>query len=160
MKLLQFAMEHNYFYYGGHFYLQGTGVAIGAKFAPSLAGLFMALWENDKLFSLDEPRLLFWHCYIDDAFFLWKGDEGSLHTFMTQLNTNNWEIKFTYEYSSTSVNFLDLVIFKEQSSLLTKNTDRNGYIPLDSGHHPKWLKAILKGQFQSIRRNCSHIEDF
>lgn len=85
---------------------------------------------------------------------MWKGDEKSLHSFMTQLNNNDWGIKFTYEYSPTSVNFLDLVIFKEHSSLLTKtffkNTDRNGYIPLDSGHHPKWLKVIPKGQFQRI----------
>lgn len=105
-------MEHNYFYYGGQFYLQSTVVAIGAKFAPSLAGLFMTLWENDKLLSLEEPHLLLWHCYIDDAFFLWKGDEGSLCAFM-----NNWGIKFTYKYSATSVNFLDLVIFKEQGAL-------------------------------------------
>lgn len=50
MKLLNFAMEHNYFFYGGQFYLQVIGVAMGAKFSPSLAGLFMALWENDTLF--------------------------------------------------------------------------------------------------------------
>lgn len=124
----------------------------------------MALWENDKLFSSEEPHLLLWHRYIDDAFFLWKGDEGSLCTFMTTLNTNNWGIKFTYEYSTTPVNFLDLVIFKEQGVLLTKtffkSTDRNGYIPMDSGHHPNWLKAIPQGQFQRIRRNCSRIQDF
>lgn len=41
-----------------------------------------------------------------------------------------------------------------------KSTDKNGYIPTDSGHHPNWLKAILQGQFQRIRRNCSRLQDF
>lgn len=63
LKLLEFAMEHSYFYFGGEFYLQCTGVAMGAKFAPSLANLFMALWEF-FLFSCHDPHLLFWKRYI------------------------------------------------------------------------------------------------
>lgn len=59
LKLLEFAMEHNYFFFDGEFYLQATVVAMGAKFAPSLANLFMALWENDFLFSRGDSRLLF-----------------------------------------------------------------------------------------------------
>lgn len=41
-------------------------------------------------------------------------------SFMTHLNNNQWEIRFIYECSSVSVNFLDLMIFKEQNLLLTK----------------------------------------
>lgn len=83
---------------------------------------------------------------------------------MLSLNKNQWGIRFTYECSRSSVNFLVLVIFKDQGQLLTKtffkSTDRNRYIPTDSCHHPNWLKAIPKGQFQRIRRNCFHLEDF
>lgn len=69
LRLLQFSMEHNYFYYGGEYYLQSTEVAVEAKFVPSLTNLFMALWKNDILFSLNDSGLLF----------LWKGDEESLY---------------------------------------------------------------------------------
>lgn len=41
-----------------------------------------------------------------------------------------------------------------------KETDRNAYIPLTSCHHPSWLKAAPKGQFQRIRRNCTNILDY
>lgn len=34
------------FFYRGNYYLQQTGVAMGGNFAPSLANLFTALWEN------------------------------------------------------------------------------------------------------------------
>lgn len=164
LKLLKFAMEHNFFYYNGQYFLQRTGVAMGAKFAPSLANLFMALWENDHIFAWECPQLLFWRRFIDDAFFLWKGGAESLKFFMAKITSTKWGINFTYEYSITSVNFLDLTITKNEGRLLTKTffktTDRNGYIPIGSCHHPNWLKAIPKGQFQRVRRNCSWIEDY
>lgn len=53
-RLMQFAMEHTYFFYGGEYYLQRTGVAMGVKCAPSLASLFMDLGENDFLFLPEE----------------------------------------------------------------------------------------------------------
>lgn len=49
------------------------------------------------------------------------GDEESLHSFMLSLNDKQWGIRFTYEYIRSSVNFLDLVIFKDQGQLLTKH---------------------------------------
>lgn len=41
-----------------------------------------------------------------------------------------------------------------------KNTDRNSYIPTSSGHHPKWIRGILKGQLKRIKRNCDQQEDY
>lgn len=46
MELLQFATKQNYFWFDGKFYPQREGVAKGAKFAPSLANVFMAKWEE------------------------------------------------------------------------------------------------------------------
>ena len=45
MELIQFAASHNFFWHDGQFYRQDKGVAMGAKYAPSLANLFMAKWE-------------------------------------------------------------------------------------------------------------------
>lgn len=38
-----------------------------------------------------------------------------------------------------------------------KETDRNCYVPIQSCHHLKWLKAIPNMQ---IRRICDNLEDF
>lgn len=46
------------------------------------------------------------------------------------------------------------------STEVVKEVDRNGYIPLGSFHHPRWLSAIPKSQFVRVRRNCASIEDF
>lgn len=41
-----------------------------------------------------------------------------------------------------------------------KDVDRNGYISTRSCHHPGWIKAISKGHFAHIRRNCDLDEDY
>lgn len=41
-----------------------------------------------------------------------------------------------------------------------KSTDRNSYIPVQSGHHPRWLRNIPKGKFTRIRRNCTFDNDY
>ena len=38
---LDFCLGHNFFWFNGSFYSQCRGVAMGAKFAPSIANLFM-----------------------------------------------------------------------------------------------------------------------
>lgn len=119
LELLCFAVEHNYFFYEGDYYLQQTGVAMGKKFAPSLTNPFMALWENEVIFTDMHPNLKFWLHYIDNAFFIWRGDENSLHMFLRYLNNNEWSIKLTYKYSSNFINFLDVTILRHHNKLFT-----------------------------------------
>lgn len=58
LELLRFGIEHYYFYFGEDllFCLQKTGVAMGAKFAPSLANLSMAFWENEAIYTLPKKE--------------------------------------------------------------------------------------------------------
>ena len=51
IELLEFATQHIYFWFNNCFYLQQKGVAMGAKFAPSLANLFMAKWEEHVIYD-------------------------------------------------------------------------------------------------------------
>lgn len=49
IELLVFATAHHYFWLGGCLYLQSHGVAMGAKFAPSLVNFFIAYWEKEVI---------------------------------------------------------------------------------------------------------------
>lgn len=42
VKCLDFCLKNSYFWYNLNYYHQKKGVVMGAKFAPSVAGLFMA----------------------------------------------------------------------------------------------------------------------
>lgn len=102
--------------------------------------------------------------FIDDILFMWAGDESSAVSYLNYLNDNSRGIQLSYEIGSKKIHFLDLKISIVDDTIITstffKNTDRNGYIPMDSCHHPSWLSAEPKGQFLRLRRNCTHKEDY
>lgn len=71
-------MSHNYFWYEDQFFLQLTCVAMLTKFAPSVANLLMAHWEESVIFAPPWHELIFWRCYVDDVLFIWKGSVDML----------------------------------------------------------------------------------
>lgn len=161
---LKLAMSHNYFWHKGDYYTQVKGVAMGAKYAPSIANLLLNKWEEEQIYSTNRSHLKFYRRYIDDIVIIWGGTEEELQMFFDELNHNIYGLSFSGNWSRRNINYLDLQIFKEDGHLSTKthfkDTDRNGYIPTSSCHHPKWIGNIPKGQFMRIRRNCSNITDF
>ena len=68
-------LDSNVFEFDGKVYKQKLGTAIGTKFAPAYANLFMSSLEEDMLSSCAVKP---WICYryIDDVFFYldtWRG---------------------------------------------------------------------------------------
>lgn len=55
------------------------------------------------------PICLAW--YIDDIFMVWPGDQD-LHQFMNALNSFHPTLHFTYEYSASAMNNLDVTLYK------------------------------------------------
>lgn len=80
------------------------------------------------------------------------------------LNDNQYGLKFTGEWSLETINYLDLTLVKNGNRIGTrtffKATDRNGFVPTNSCHHPQWLVAVPKGQYMRIRRNYDNLIDF
>lgn len=85
MIFLFFATGHNYFWFGEEFFLQICGVAMGAKFSPSLAKMFMARWEIEVIDTDPPKELRLWRRYIDDVLLLWVRDLPSLEAFFPDL---------------------------------------------------------------------------
>ncbi|CAH2285173.1 Hypothetical predicted protein, partial [Pelobates cultripes] len=158
-------LENNFFWFKDSFFIQITGTAMGTKFAPSYANLFMAYWEDKIIFPhLAAKNLVSYHRYIDDIFFIWKGGEESLNLFLNDLNVNSWGIFLTSTYSTNHINFLDLEVFISNSTINTRNhfkdVDANSYIEMSSCHYPPWLKNVPKSQFLRVRRNCTQEIDY
>lgn len=137
---------------------------MGAKFAPSVAGLFMSQWEEEVVFTDPPEELRLYKRYIDDIFIIWVGDRDLLTSFFLKLNNNIKNIVLTWQIEEQSISFLDLEISRINNQYTTKtffkNVDRNSYLPLSSCHHSNWLFNIPKGQLMRLRRNCTLEEDF
>ena len=68
-ELAQVVLKNNCFEFNGEFYQQLQGTAIGTKFAPSYAILFMAALEERLLSDATYKPWLWWR-FIDDIFLI------------------------------------------------------------------------------------------
>lgn len=106
MELLDFAVEHNYFLDSGVYYFQTRGVAMGAKFTPSMANLFMSKWKEDVVLHDRPSGLVLWKRFIDDVLCICDGDVESAGTFLSFLNSNDRGIILAHKIQSDPNPFL------------------------------------------------------
>ena len=163
IKMAEFVLKNNYFQFSDKVYQQISGTAIGTKFAPPYACIFMDQVES-KFLQTQKFQPLVWFRYIDDIFFIWTHGEKSLKKFMMEFNNFNPNIKFTYEFSEASINFLDLNVKfssgKLQTSLYVKPTDCHQYLHFQSSHPKHTKKSIVYSQTLRVSRACSQEEDY
>ena len=57
IQLLSYSLKYNNFIFNNQCYLQTGGTAMGKKFAPNYANIFMAKWEKEALKNaLNNPK--------------------------------------------------------------------------------------------------------
>nr|XP_055053423.1 uncharacterized protein LOC129438630 [Misgurnus anguillicaudatus] len=141
---------------------------MGSKMSPSFASLYVGLFEQEYIYNTQANPFIdyiaVWRRYLDDVFFIWTGSEKLLEDFFTFVNSKNEHLKFTISSDKEKMNFLDILITKENNILKTdlyrKPTDRNSILHGES-YHPTHLKRNLPiSQFNRIRRICSSNDDF
>ena len=99
-----FALKNNFFEFKREVKIQKSGTAIGTKFAPPYACIFMDAVETEFLTSQYLQPFLCLR-YVDDIFFIWTHGEEKLVQFLNELNNFHPNISFTYETSKNNVNF-------------------------------------------------------
>lgn len=110
MNLIQIHMKNNYFEFSDFVFHQTTGIAMGAAFSPTVANIFMSVFFRRFLSTTQEHPILLVR-YIDDIFLIWPSHSTFLN-FKESLDSFHPNIKFTAETSTTTVNFLDITIYK------------------------------------------------
>ena len=103
-ELAELVLKNNIFEFDEKTFKQKRGTAIGTKFAPPYAILFMADFEEKMLERLEKKPMIWWR-YIDDIFFIWEHGEESLKVFIEQVNMFHSTIKLTAEHSKEEVIF-------------------------------------------------------
>lgn len=97
LRSLAFELQHNYFWHNADYYRQLTGIGMGAKYAPSVANIFMTKWEEEAIYSDVPENVILYKRFIDDCIVIWKGDEISLTQMFDQLSQNQRNIKLEYK---------------------------------------------------------------
>jgi hypothetical protein len=163
LKLLELSLKNNDFTFNDKFYLQIMGTAMGKRFAPALANIYLLEFDEAAMNGFDLKPLLFFR-YLDDIFFLWPGDLASLERYKNFLNNLIPDITVTFECSETHVNFLDTTIYKSegllQSRVYFKSTDTHQLLHTNSFHPKHTFNGILKSQLIRYKRISSNRHDF
>ena len=158
VDLANLVLKNNYFEHNGEVFNQKQGTAIGTKFAPSYAILFMGDFEEKALDNYHLKPWIWWR-YIDDMFLSWEHGEDTLINFIEYLNGIHPSIQFTFKYSKESIEFLDVLVLKEgdrlSTDLFVKETDTHQFLHFKSCHPFHTKKGIPYGQALRLRRICS-----
>ena len=100
--LAKFVLKNNYIEFNSKVKQQISGTAIGTKFAPPYACMFMDKVEASFL-EAQEMKPLVWFPYTDDVFFIWTHGQEKHDSFLEQLNRCNSYFKCTYESRKKSI---------------------------------------------------------
>ena len=107
--MAEFILKDKFFEFETKIVQRISGTAIGTKFAPPCACLFMDSIENDFI-DLEIVKPWLWLRYIYGIFFIWTEGEDELEGFLNRLNNFHSNLKFTHEKSNLSINFFDVSV--------------------------------------------------
>ena len=165
---LELVMKNSNFCFNGSFYTLIKGTATGTVVAPAYAILAMgflevSLYEQiEKAFgkTIQNYFVLNWKRYLDDCFILWKKSFGDFQEVLNILNNLDSNLKFTCEQNDAQISFLNILIYKNRSGILTdmyyKDTDTHDYLPYNSCHPRHTKNNIPKNLARMI---CCIVDD-
>ncbi|KAL2078819.1 hypothetical protein ACEWY4_026504 [Coilia grayii] len=168
LQLLEINLTKNDFEFNGQFYLQIKGTAMGKRFAPSYANIYMAQWEEAALRSCPIKPLHYYR-FLDDIWGVWSGTEQEFTKFADHLNNFHRSIKIKSTLHNSEVNFLDTVTYKgpdfEDTGRLDvrvyfKDTDTHSLLHKKSFHPRHTFRGIIKSQLLRFHRICTRKGSF
>ena len=139
-ELIRLCLETTYFSYGGTFYIQIHGCAMGSPVSPILVNLYMEKFEQRALaeYTGIPPRI--WVRYVDDV---WSNPKQSQEgQFFLHINKVDKYIEFTQEpmkEPEKQLPYLDSLTHVESDNTIStrvyrKPTHTDQYLQFDSHH--------------------------
>nr|XP_029604681.1 uncharacterized protein LOC115190770 isoform X1 [Salmo trutta] len=170
LQLLELSLIRNDFEFNSNWFLQIHGTAMGKKFAPSYANIYMAEWEQSVFPKCTKLPILYLR-YLDDIFGLWTYSLSDFMEFVKILNTHHPSITIKHNVQPERIEFLDTeVFFVEGSDNLKRLATKVYFKPTDthsllhkSSFHPKHTyRGLIKSQLIRFNRICTqgnHVQE-
>ncbi len=81
---MEIVMKNNRMQFGDLIYHQIRGVAMGMSPAPTIANLYVAIYELNHIIPLLDKYMMFYKRFIDDGFAIW------LHNLNPMITATYW----------------------------------------------------------------------
>ena len=168
LQLLRTILANNDFEFDGKFYLQICGIAMGRKFAPSCANIYLRRFDHAAMTGFRVKPLLYGR-FLDDIFGIWPGTLDELMEFETFLNHLIPGIKVKFTARLHILEFLDTQVYKATddqghtvlaTKVYFKPTDTHQLLHKHSFHPDHTFRGIVKSQFIRFKRISTSKWDF
>lgn len=168
LQLLKISLTRNDFEFDNKVFLQIQGTAMGKKFAPSYADIYMAEWERTLFLKCTHTPLIY-HRYLDDIFGVWQHTTDTFTDFIQLMNTHHPHITCKHITNDTTVDFLDTTVFLTdpikgvrhfKTKVFFKPTDTHTLLHKHSFHPKHTFRGLIKSQLIRFHRICTDHKDF
>ena len=164
--MLEITLKGNDFEFNSDFYLQILGTAMGKKYAPALANLYLQYFDHMAMNGF-RIKPTFYKRFLDDLIIVWPGTKEELNEYNIFLNNLIPDITVTLKSNETNIDFLDTTIYRSKedktklhTKVFFKETDSHQLLHTSS-FHPKHTRAgVLKSQLIRFKRISSTFEDY
>jgi hypothetical protein len=167
VEALEIVIRNNRMKFGDLIFHQIRGVAMGMSPAPTIANLYVAIFELSNILPLLDKYLFFYKRFIDDGFAIW------LHDIDPTIDARNWldfqsiinrsGLQWTFVEPCRKLVYMDMTIQIENrlivTSIYAKPMALYKYIPPNSCHPPGVLTGLVFGQILRIYQLCTKMED-
>ena len=116
VTLMSLILTLNNFVFNDKNYLQVRRCAMGTISAPPYANIFMGKFEESHIYPYIRHLFKLYLRYINDLFLIWTGTKQQFEDFICNLNNQHPSIKFSYQISNISIDFLFTSLYKEQKT--------------------------------------------
>jgi len=168
LDLLELTLRNNDFVFDGKFYLQICGIAMGRRYAPSAANIYLRRFDIQAMTGFRiNPKL--YGRFLDDIFGIWPGSRQELEEFENFLNSLIPGIKVKFTARDRIIEFLDTQVYKDidingicklKTKVFFKSTDTHQLLHKSSFHPPHTFSGIVKSQFIRFKRLSSTFDDY
>jgi hypothetical protein len=167
LEAMELVMYNNRMCFGDLIVKQLSGIAMGMLPAPTIANLYVAIYEHSHVLQYIPQVVLYLRRFINDGLGIWLHDpdpkvgEKNWQEFQACLNISG--LRWIFSERSNEVVFMDLQLRvdgkKIISSLYAKPMALHLYIPPHSCHAPGVLSGLVFGNVLHIHQLCSNVKD-
>ncbi len=167
LETLELVMLNNHMRFGDIIVKQISRIAMGMSPAPTIANLYVAVYEEAHVLKYIPLVVLYLHHFIDDGLGVWlhdsdpATDKRNWKEFQTCLNTSG--LRWIFSERCREVVFMNLRLKIEGRKIVTtlyaKPMALHLYLPPHSCHAPGVLPGLVFGNILRIHQLCSDARD-
>jgi hypothetical protein len=161
MEMVSVCVNNTYFQFGGDFYKQVKGMAMGSPLSPVLCNIYLEYLEQKAIESF-EPKPRVFLRYVDDIYLEWQQDTRPVEELLQHFNNQCEETKFTIEKEENDcLPFLDVRVKRKNNKIVTevyrKPTDSGLILQYDSNHPLTVKKGLVNTLLHRATTHCSNV---